>query len=181
MQLKKAESVLKMEKTLKVINELERKGIIEGYAIGGGIAVVFYVEPILTYDLDVFVLLPKTEDRIVSVSPIYEFLREKGYKEQQEHVLIEGVPVQFIPVYNDLVEEAVKEAQEIKYGRTKTRVVRAEHLLAIMLQTYRPKDKARMTQLLEEGEIDPHYLSEVLGRHGLHKKWDAFKRTFYGD
>jgi hypothetical protein len=170
-----------MEKTIKVINELGRKGIIEKYAIGGGIAVVFYVEPVLTYDLDVFVFLPQTGDRIISVSPIYEFLRKKGYQAHQEHALIEGVPVQFIPVYNDLVEEAVKEAREIKYGRTKTWVVRAEHLLAIMLQTYRPKDKARMTQLLEEGEIDPHYLSEILGRHGLHKKWDEFKRRFYGD
>ncbi|MCL0092519.1 hypothetical protein M1N92_02470 [Dehalococcoidia bacterium] len=47
-----------MEKTLKVFNELEKTGLIRRYVIGGGIAVLFYAEPILTYDLDVFCLLP---------------------------------------------------------------------------------------------------------------------------
>lgn len=170
-----------MEKTLKVLNELQRKGIVEKYAIGGGIAIIFYMEPVLTFDLDVFVFLPKTQGEIITVSPIYEFLRKKGYKTHQEHISIEGVPVQFIRAYNDLVEEAVKEARETKYKRTKTRVLRAEHLLAIMLQTNRPKDKARMTQLLEEAEIDMDYLAEILGRHGLRKKWDQFKRRFYAE
>jgi hypothetical protein len=170
-----------MEKTLKVINELERKGIIKRYAIGGGIAALFYMEPILTYDLDVFVFLPEAQDTIISISPIYEFLRERGCKVHQDHVMIEGVPVQFIPAYNDLVEEAVKEAREVKYKRTKTRVLPVEYLLAIMFQTNRPKDRTRISQLLEEAEMDPHRLSDVLQAHGLQKKWDEFKRRFHGN
>ena len=40
-----------MKKTPKVINELKERGLIDDYAIGGGIAALFYIEPFLTYDL----------------------------------------------------------------------------------------------------------------------------------
>ncbi|MBI3393001.1 MAG: nucleotidyltransferase [Nitrospirae bacterium] len=169
-----------MEKALKVLNGLERKGVIERYAIGGSIAVLFYAEPVLTYDLDVFVFLPETQSGLLSLSPLYEFLREKGYNPKREHVVIEGVPVQFIPAYNDLVEEAVAEARETKLGRTRTRVIRVEHLLAILLQTGRPKDYARMVHLLDESKIDRADLSDILGRHGLRGKWSEFRRRFHG-
>jgi hypothetical protein len=39
-----------MEKTLAVINQMERNGVIDRYAIGGAIAATLYVEPIQTYD-----------------------------------------------------------------------------------------------------------------------------------
>jgi hypothetical protein len=170
-----------MEKTLKVLNDLERRGIIERYAIGGAGAALFYMEPILTYDLDVFVLLPETEMGLVTLSPIYARLREKGYQVEAEHVIIEGVPVQFIPAYNDLVEEAVKQAVRRRYEKTMTRVLRLEHLLAIMLQTYRPKDKTRMTQLLDVATVDENSFKRILRSHGLEWKWQEFRRRFYGD
>lgn len=180
-----------MEKTLKVFNELERTGLIRRYVIGGGIAVLFYAEPILTYDLDVFCLLPvchppaagrsgspAERGGLITLSPIYEYLQKKGYSVQEEHIVIEGIPVQFIPAYNELVEEAMGEAIEIKYKRVKTRIVRAEHLLAIMLQTYRPKDRERMLLLLDEAQIDMPYLENVLKRHGLQEKWSKFRRRY---
>ena len=171
---------MSMEKTLNILNELERKGIIEQYAIGGGIAGIFYMEPVLTYDLDVFVFLPQAPGKLISLSSIYGYLRKKGYRAHQEHVVIEGLPVQFIPAYNELVEEALREAAQIRYQKTTTRVLRAEHLLAIMLQTDRPKDRARMTQLLEEAKIDMEYLTKIFERHRLKKDWIAFKRRHYG-
>lgn len=79
-----------MEKTLKVLNELEKQGIIKRYAIGGGIATLFYTEPILTYDMDVFVFLPASRSKLVLLSPLYGYLREKGYREDKEHVIIRG-------------------------------------------------------------------------------------------
>ena len=168
-----------MEKTLKVLNELERKGFIERYAIGGGIATLFYGEPVLTYDLDVFVFLPATKSSLVVLSPIYDTLRRKGYREDKEHVIVEGIPVQFIPAYNLLVEEALREACELQYKRVKTRVLRAEHLLAVMLQTGRPKDKARMTLFLEEAKIDQAKLTKIIKRHGLREAWSRFKKQLY--
>ena len=68
-------------------------------------AATFYAEPTLTFDLDVFVLLQPSKSGLVSLSPIYEALRARGYGEERDCVLIEGVPVQFLPAYNALVEE----------------------------------------------------------------------------
>jgi hypothetical protein len=94
------------------------------FAIGGGIAVLYYTEPVLTFDLDIFFI--PVEDRLDVLSPISKYLREKGYKPQREHVLVEGVPVQFIPVYNELVREAVQSSDKVNYGRIKTHVIGLE-------------------------------------------------------
>lgn len=83
-----------MEKTLNVLNELEKNGLLERYAIGGGIAALYYAEPVLTYDLDVFCILPSEREEVITLSPIYEYLQDKSYKADEEHILIEGVPVQ---------------------------------------------------------------------------------------
>ena len=63
-----------MEKTLKVFNDLEKKCLIKRYVIGGGIAVLFYAEPILTYDLDVFCLLPAERGGLITLSDLYKYL-----------------------------------------------------------------------------------------------------------
>jgi hypothetical protein len=107
-------------------------------------------------------------------------LKEKGYKTKKEHVLIEGIPVQFIPVYNDLVKEAVQCAVEAKYGRIKTRVLGLEYLIAVMLQTDRPKDRERLVKVFEEAKIDLKRLGKILKKHGLHDKYVQFKEIRFG-
>src|ERR1700741_1329142 len=105
---------------------------------------IFYTEPFLTFDLDVFLILPTSEAGLLSLAPIYEALRTRGYREEKETVLIEGVPVQFIPAYNALIEDALEEAQETKYEDVPARILRSEHLVAIALQTGRSKDRERV-------------------------------------
>ncbi|MBI2348057.1 MAG: hypothetical protein HYV05_05305, partial [Deltaproteobacteria bacterium] len=83
-----------MEKTLQVLNLLERDGVLSRYAIGGAMGATFYVEPVLTFDLDIFVILPQTGDGLLTLQPLYEALRARGYAEEGECVNIEGVPVQ---------------------------------------------------------------------------------------
>src|SRR6266481_3147950 len=113
-----------MRRTLEVLNELEKESVFSRYAIGGAMAATFYTEPVLTFDLDVFVLLSVSTGKLVLLAPIYEALRQRGYKEEKECVLIGGVPVQFLPAYNALVEEALTQAREIDYEGVPTRVVR---------------------------------------------------------
>ena len=156
-----------MEKTLQVLNDLERAGVVIRYAIGGAMGATFYVEPVLTFDLDVFLVLPGTSGGLLTLSPLYEALRELGYREEKECVNIEGIPVQFLPAYNALVEEALAEAREMMYEGTPTRVLRAEHLLAIALQTGRAKDRERVRLLREQASLDADYLATLLARHGL--------------
>lgn len=56
-------------------------------------------------------------------------------------------------------------------------VMSAEHLVAIMLQTGRLKDYARMQQFLEQGVVNLKKLGDVVSRHNLDEKWNAFKEN----
>jgi hypothetical protein len=125
------------------------------------------IEPIATFDLDIFLILPETKDPILILSPLYKWLENNGYPTFKEQVVIEKIPVQFIPVYNDLIKEAVIEAVEKPYEDVTTRVVNPEYLIAVMLATNRAKDRVRILMMLEEADISEERLLEILKRHGL--------------
>lgn len=159
-----------MEKTLAVIKRMKALGIIKDYAVGGGMAAMFYMEPVLTYDLDIFCVLSGTEKGLNILAPIYKWADQSGYKTFKEHLVIEGLPVQFIPAYNKLTEEAVEKAVEKKAGAVNTRVVSPEHLVAIMIQTGRKKDILKAGKMLAEAKINKRLLSAIISRHGLRAK-----------
>jgi hypothetical protein len=46
-----------VEKIFAVINQMETDGVIGRYAIGGAVGAIFWIEPITTKDVDVFVTL----------------------------------------------------------------------------------------------------------------------------
>jgi len=160
-----------MERTLRVLNELEQAGTLSRYAIGGAMAATFYVEPLLTFDLDIIILLPHTSGGLLTLAPLYDALRRKGYQEENECIVIEGVPVQFLPAYNALLEEALREAVDKPYLATSTRVLRAEHLVAICLQTGRAKDRERVRIFREQASMDQQYLFTLLRRYDLEGRW----------
>jgi hypothetical protein len=167
-----------VEKTLQVLNRMEADGVIERYAIGGAIAATFYVEPVSTFDLDIFFTFTEPENKLLSLAPLYEYLAALGYQATGEAVEIEGWPVQFLPAFNPLLEESLAKATAIKFKGTPTRVMRAEHLVAVMLQTGRAKDYSRIIQFLEEDAVELSLLADVLARHGLTEQWEEFKRRF---
>jgi len=160
-----------MEKALGVLNELVRRGIIGRYAIGGAMGALFYTEPFSTFDLDIFVFIRPGDAGLISLSPLYSALSDMGYEPEGECVDIEGIPVQFLVAYNDLAVEALDESVAIKYGDTDTYVLKAEYLVAIALQTGRPKDRERVRLLRDEAPLDQQRLSTILDRFGLRKRW----------
>ena len=163
-----------MKKTLQVINELEEEGIIEGYAIGDATALLFYTEPALTFDVDIFVFLPgeTSMKNLVDLSTLYSFLENKGYHPEKEHIMIEGIPVQFIPVYNVLTREAVTKASLQEYESITIKVLTLEYLLAIMIDTNRPKDRERIGKLIHEGTFDQKILESIVDQYGLRQRWE---------
>ncbi len=166
-----------MRRTFQVLNELKREGIISEYAIGGAIAALFFTEPSFTQDLDVFVKFPEPEKgHLITLKPIYDALRERGYREQRDFIEVEGIPVQFLPASGALLEEALREAYNKRYEDTPTRVMRPEHLIAIALQTGRAKDKARVCLLMEQARMDNDYLRSVLERYKLEKEFAKWTR-----
>ncbi len=164
-----------MKKTLEALNRLKEKAIIKEYAIGGGVATIFYTEPVFTYDLDVFIMIKTDpEEKIISLSPIYESLVGRGSFWKGEHIVVEGFPVQFIPASSGLEKEAILNAKEVTYSNVKTRVLSAEYLIAIALKVGRRKDLEKVSRLLEQSRINKKSLGKILKAHGLtdrFKKW----------
>ena len=160
-----------MEQTIKVINQMKEDGVIENYAIGGAIAAIFYIDPFSTEDLDIFFAASGTGSALDILSPIYDYLSKHGYQPEGAMINIERWPVQFLPIFKPLIEEAVEQANETKYNQTPVRVIRAEHLVAIMFDTGRPKDYARITRFLEDDVIDRDAFMDILSRHDLDDKW----------
>ena len=154
---------------LRVLNEMKGAGVVEDYAVAGAMAMVFWAEPIPTYDLDVLVFLPGDESTIVSLAPLYSWAAERGHKAQAEHVMIGGVPVRFLPAHNSLAEEAIDRAATLEYGGVPVRVVRPEYLVALYLEpgARTLKRRERAAALMESSELDRAVLEDLLKRFGL--------------
>ncbi len=167
-----------MKNTLQVLNTLVEEKVIADYAIGGAMGATFYIDPVMTIDLNIFVLSLDKFD-LLPLQPIYQALKTKGYRpdeHEKECVDIEGIPVQFLPAYNALLEEACQSAKITEYAGTKTKVISAEHLVAISLQTGRPKDKLRVLAFNEAQILDSEKLDGILTRHGLTEKWQQWTK-----
>jgi hypothetical protein len=166
-----------MEKVIEVLNCMQADGVFEKFAIGGGIATIYYLEPYQTDDVDVF-FLPVFfgEGGLVSLEPIYSYLEKLGYHSVEEGVgiLIEDWPVQFIPVSETVQEEAVVRARRVTHGSIPTLVFSAEHLAAELLRSGRPKDHARVIDLIRANQVDMGTFREIVGRHDLNDKWKEF-------
>ena len=131
---------------LRTLSRLKRTGVIRDYAIGGGYAVNYYLEPILTYDLDIFLLMD-TDDEF---SALYRYFKKARYKIENVYIMIGEMPVQFLPSsIHPLIDEAVKGAKRIRVKGVYTKVLTAEHLIATLLMAFRPKDKMVIPELLE--------------------------------
>jgi hypothetical protein len=168
-----------MKATLEVINGMQTDGIIGRYAIGGAVGAIFYLEPLATLDIDIFVSLKNPQGSpLITLGPIYDYLTSRGYKTEKEYLLIEGWLVQFLPPSDALDEEALQHAVDTEVEGVRTWVISAEHLVAIALRTGRAKDLARILQFIEAGVLDSGKLDLILQRHGLLEKWEQFGVKF---
>ena len=166
-----------MRETLSEINFLRDAGIIGQSAIGGAMGATFYLEPVTTFDLDIFVLF-EGDPLILTLSPIYEFLKSRGHAAEGDAVVIHGWPVQFLPAETPLLREAVNGARKIDFEGVPARVMTAEHLMAVALQTGRSKDFARLVAFVESKVSDAILLDDSLERHGLAHVWQRFEERY---
>jgi hypothetical protein len=104
---------------------------------------------------------------LVSLAPIYEWARRAGFVDQEEHVLIHGVPVQFLPAHNALAEEAIASARTLDYEGVPVRVIGPEHLAALAFQAGGGRRRERAWQLIESGGVDKATLDDLLEKHAI--------------
>ena len=154
---------------LRVLNQMKDAGVIEDYAVAGAMAVVFWSEPIPTFDLGVLVFLPEGAAPIVSLGPIYRWAADHGFTTHAEHVMIEDVPVQFLPAHDELADEAIETAETLDYEGVPVRVVRPEYLIALYLEpgARTLKRRERAAALRESPSVNAALLAGLLHRFRL--------------
>jgi hypothetical protein len=167
---------------ISIINQMQTDRIVDRYAIGGAVGATFYIEPVATLDVDVFVSFHQLANQaLLNLQPIYDYLTLRGAIIRGEYIELSGWPVQFLPSTNPLVEEALNNAVIIDVEGTPARVFTAEHLAAIALQTGRAKDHARLVQLIEAAIVNPEKFRDIVRRHGLADRWQQFEQRFLRD
>jgi hypothetical protein len=168
-----------ISQVIALVNQMEADGVIERYAVGGAVGATFYLEPVATLDVDIFVAFRQEPGQLlISPQPILDYLAARGGVLEREYIVVAGWPVQFLPPTSPLVEEALAQAVTVDVDGTPARVFTAEHLAAIALQTGRAKDKARLLQFIEAGAIRAEVFQTILAHHGLVDRWQEFERTF---
>jgi hypothetical protein len=173
-----------LKSAFQVINGMVADGIIQKYAVAGAVAALNYIEPTVTQDLDILVSfddLKTGPSGLVTLAPVISYLRDRGYTEfENEGIVIEGWPVQFLPVANDLDAEALNQAVEVEIemgsgsAPIKITTLTAEHIVATALKVGRPKDRERILRFIEAKVVDLTVLRAVLKRHDLLKAWSKF-------
>ena len=167
-----------MKKTLEVIDSLIDLGLIRNYAIGGAMGQLYYIEASSTYDLDIMAHLKAETNSLVPLDGIYQWARANNYPEDKEHIIIEGIPVQFLPAFNELISDAIENSNKVTMFGVETYVMKPEYLMAIMLKTGRGKDKTRLVTFFEECDFDKNLLEVILKKFSLIEEYNSFKEKF---
>ncbi|MGO9271863.1 MAG: hypothetical protein ACLQOO_16630 [Terriglobia bacterium] len=166
-----------MKEVAELLNAMRAAGVISEYALFGAIAQMKYTEPVATLDADVLVAMPSPQGLDV-LRPIYEFCGTRGYRPEGEAVRVGAWPVQFIPAFSPLTEEALEQAETADFERVPLRVVGADYLAVIALSVGRAKDQARILGLLESGSVGRDQVARLAARHGLAEEWRRFEARF---
>jgi hypothetical protein len=166
---------------IAMANQMHAEGVIDGYAIGGAVGATFYLEPVVTMDVDIFVIFRGGAGTIINPQSVFDYLNAQGCTMQGEYVMVAGWPVQFLPPAGGLGDEALAQAVVKDVDGVPARVFSAEHLAAIALQTGRAKDKARLLQFVESGILDAPTFQAIVTRHGLERAWQNFQKQFLSD
>ncbi len=173
---------MNIREVIAAVNQMQADGVIDRYAIGGAVGATFYLEPVATLDVVIFVAFrSEPGSLLVSPQPIFDYLKARGGTVEGEHIIIGGWPVQFLPPTGPLVEEWLAQAVGMDVAGTPARVLPAEHLAAVALQTGRAKDKARLLAFIEAGALDAARFQAILARHALVEAWRKFERQFLSD
>jgi len=160
----------KLADVVAAIHDLKERGLIKDYAISGAMAQLFWDEAVVTFDLDVLVLLGPGASLLDPLRGIYEWAAERGYPSRAEHIVISDFPVQFLPAPDALSEEAVKNASTVESDGVAFRVVRPEYLIALWLQsgpasTFRRRE--RVAKLRESVLLDADLLADLKTRYNF--------------
>ncbi len=105
---------------------------------------------IKTIDIDIFISVNSSHDFFNFRS----FIKNSGFKIKGSHVIIDDIPVHFIPgSLHPLINEAVRKGKRIRVNHIPTKVLTIEYLITLLLMAFRLKDRMVIHDLLELADI----------------------------
>jgi hypothetical protein len=140
-----------------VLNELKRKKVINDWVIYGAVAFIYWDEPVVTFDVDIFVTTAVEADYY---SKVLSALGRYGPVVKEAATFsIGGVLVQVFPATgHELWEDLINHAVSAKVDGEPVRIASREHLIVLALQRFDPvKDVPRISRLYEKadhGKVD---------------------------
>jgi hypothetical protein len=134
--------------------------------MGGGMAYNYHEEPMYTFDMDVYIYV-KDDAELIRV---YDYLiKEKDFKWDKEHIIINKIPVNIFPAnINSLFENASRCAKLVHVYNQPIKIFTIEYLIATFLYVFREKDKIRVKALIKH--IDLNCLKELLKNYENEKR-----------
>ncbi len=145
---------------IRRLNDLKQRGLIRDYAVIGAVAATAYVEPVLTQDVDVVVLVDSDDE-------FWETYRRVGDAAEGidgMHHILGGRPVQMFPsTIKPIYRDTLTAARQTRIGDAMVKVASPEHLVALALGAFRYKDKLRIAELLELQGTDREGIWRLIG------------------
>ena len=169
-----------MKSIAQLLNEMLLDGVISNYAIFGAVAQMRYTEAVMTMDMDILVALPRDAGLDI-LSGIYSFCRDRGWFPEGDAIRVGDWPVQFIPTFSILTEDAMLNADDTEFEDLSIKVVTPVYLAVIALSVGRAKDFARVLALVEEGVVTKEEIANLAVKYDLSAAWAKFERRFWND
>lgn len=143
-----------MKDVARLLNEMSIKRVIDTYAVFGAVAQMRYTEAVATMDVVILIALPNPEGLDI-IRPVYKFCEHRGYFPGGEAIRVGDWPVQFIPAFDKITEEAMKQAKTAGFEGIPLRVVRADYLA-----------------------VSQNKIEQLANHFDLQEEWEKFKEKF---
>ena len=159
---------------LRWLDGLKQGGVITDYAITGAVAASIWGEAVATQDLDVAVILAQgAHSPLDPLRAVLDWAAQHGYPLQGEHIVVHGVPVQLLPSWHPVVEEAIHNAVNVPYdtseGAPMMRLINPTYLVASWrIPGANTATRAeRAARLKDAGLLDETLLADLVARFSL--------------
>lgn len=158
----------RFERVIELFNRIMmERNLLDDYAIGGAVALAYYIEPRDTQDLDLYLLV--SDDQY---HKLWETLIEMGFKSEGQRVIIYDVPVDLFPVsIGPIFKEALSKSKKIFMGGLPVKIFPSEYLVVTKLMAHRYRDKEDVHRLFERRVVSSKIVS------GLIRRFDDEKKT----
>lgn len=165
-----------LEQVFQLFMDMHQLGVISGFVIGGGIAVLHYTEAIVTDDLDIFLYLPGST--LANLGPAYRYLTALGARPEGEYIWILDFKVQLLGM-DTIVEEGYKNRVNVPVNALQVPFLPLEYLVVEYFKLLRPKDvvKLRTIYALASNQVDERLVDRLVGQFELQDQRTHFERN----